>query len=288
MSRSAIKVGKSMAAGHVPGAPRAAEPVTMSKADYLEQLLPLQYRLNLMARWLEQTGGRLLVILEGRDTAGKGGTINALSERLNPRRCHVVALDAPSEREQGEWYFQRYVPHLPRAGEIALFDRSWYNRAGVEAVMGYCTTKQTKAFLAQAPKFERLLADDGVMIFKYWLCVDQAEQEQRFAERLADPLKRWKLSPIDLEARTRYAEYGKARDRMIAATHAPHAPWALVDFNDQRQGRITLIRHLLGQLPQPILHDETLVLPPLEGRPLRDRIGSKLRPLQVRAPQNST
>ena len=196
----------------------------LSKSEYLERMAPMQLELNAMAQWLQHTGKRLVVLVEGRDTAGKGGTIAAISETLNPRQCHTVALGKPSERELGQWYFQRYVPHLPAAGEIALFDRSWYNRAGVETVMGFCTPAQTEAFLKQAPVFERMLVDDGVLLFKYWLCVDQAQQEQRFAERLGDPLKRWKLSPIDLEARARYADYGLARERMLKATHKKCAP----------------------------------------------------------------
>ncbi|MBY0236766.1 MAG: polyphosphate kinase 2, partial [Burkholderiaceae bacterium] len=167
--------------------PDAAEPKRLSKSDYLAQLEPLHLELNNMARWLQKTGKRLLVLVEGRDTAGKGGVISAISETLNPRQCHTVALSKPSDREQGEWYFQRYVPHLPVAGEIALFDRSWYNRAGVETVMGFCTPAQTQAFLQQAPAFEKLLVDDGILLFKYWLTVDQQQQEVRFAERLADP-----------------------------------------------------------------------------------------------------
>ena len=153
-----------------------------------------------------------MVLFEGRDTAGKGGVIAAIADTLNPRQCRIVALSKPSERERTQWYFQRYVPHLPAAGEIVLFDRSWYNRAGVERVMGFCTEQQTEAFLSQAPVFEKLLVDDGMLLFKYWLTVDQAQQEERFAERLDDPLKRWKLSPIDLQAREKYDDYGQARD----------------------------------------------------------------------------
>ncbi|XHS79172.1 polyphosphate kinase 2 [Burkholderiaceae bacterium UC74_6] len=251
----------------------------LGKASYLEQLEPLQLELNAAARWLQHTGKRLLVLVEGRDTAGKGGVIAAISETLNPRQCHTVALGKPTDREQGSWYFQRYVPHLPAAGEIALFDRSWYNRAGVEAVMGFCTPDQTQAFLKQAPVFEKLLVDDGVLLFKYWLTVDQVHQEERFQERLADPLKRWKLSPIDLEARRLYKEYGHARDRMLEATHTKHAPWTLVDFNDQRRGRLALIRDLLGRLPDVAVPEAPLKFPPLAAKPQRERFGTKLRPI---------
>jgi polyphosphate kinase 2 len=252
----------------------------LSRAVYQQHLDALQLELDRAHRWLQHCGQRLLVIIEGRDTAGKGGVINAISERLNPRRCHVVALAKPSEAERTQWYFQRYVAHLPAAGEIVLFDRSWYNRAGVEAVMGYCTPAQTRAFLEQAPRFERLLADDGILIRKYWLTVDQARQEQRFAERAADPLKRWKLSPIDLEARSRYADYGRARDRMLAATHKPHAPWTLVDCNDQRWGRLTLIRHLLDSLPDLDVPVEPLELAPLPRKPLKERYDGPLEPIR--------
>jgi polyphosphate kinase len=250
-----------------------------SKKDYLEQLAPLQLELNQMARWLQAAGKRLLVIVEGRDTAGKGGVINAIAETLNPRQCHVVALGKPSERERTQWYFQRYVPFLPAAGEIALFDRSWYNRAGVEAVMGFCTPQETAAFLKAAPAFEKLLTDDGVLLFKYWLSVDQAQQEARFAERLEDPMKRWKLSPIDLKAREKYAAYTKARETMLEATHTKSAPWTLVDFNDQRRGRLALIRHLLDHLPDTKVPEEKIVFPPLPGKPLKESFKGKLKPI---------
>ncbi|MFD0322255.1 MULTISPECIES: polyphosphate kinase 2 [Lysobacter] len=244
---------------------------TLKRKDYEAELEPLQVELVAMARWVQSAGKRVVVLLEGRDTAGKGGAISALSEHLNPRQCHVVALSKPSERESGQWYFQRYVPHLPAAGEIALFDRSWYNRAGVERVMGYAKPDQVKAFLKQTPVFEKLLIDDGIVLFKYWLCCDQEEQEERFAERLNDPLKRWKLSPIDQEARKHYEDYTKAREAMLEATHTKHAPWTLVDFNDQRRGRLTLIRDLLSRLPDTKLPDTELEFPPLKGKPAKEK-----------------
>jgi polyphosphate kinase 2 len=222
----------------------------------------------------------MLVLVEGRDTAGKGGVISAIAEALPPRVCKTVALAKPSEREATQWYFQRYVPHLPAAGEMVLFDRSWYNRAGVEAVMGYCKPEQTEAFLRQAPVFEKLLADDGMLLLKYWLCVDQAQQEERFTERLNDPLKRWKLSPVDLQARQKYEDYGRARDRMLQATHKRHAPWTLVDFNDQRRGRLTLIRHLLDQVPDTRLPEPQVDFPLLQGRPKRERYTGPLKPIR--------
>ena len=251
----------------------------LSRADYEAELQPLELALNNLGRWLQHTGQRIAVVVEGRDTAGKGGVIAAISDTLSPRQCRVVALPKPNEREGTQWYFQRYVPHLPAAGEIVLFDRSWYNRAGVERVMGYCTEAQAQAFLAQAPLFEQLLVDDGLLLFKYWLTVDQTQQEARFAERLDDPLKRWKLSPIDLEARSRYADYGQARDRMLKATHTTNAPWALVDFNDQRRGRLALIRHLLAHLPDTHVLPAELTLPPLVGKPLKETYRAGLKPI---------
>lgn len=251
----------------------------LKRKDYEAQLQPLQLELVAMARWLQHSGKRVVVLLEGRDTAGKGGTIGALSEHLNPRQCHIVALSKPSERESGQWYFQRYVPHLPAAGEIALFDRSWYNRAGVEQVMGFARPEQVKAFLKQAAVFEKLLTDDGIVLFKYWLCCDQAQQEQRFAERLQDPLKRWKLSPIDLEARKHYDDYTRARETMLEATHSKHAPWTLVDFNDQRQGRLTLIRDLLARLPDTQVPDAEPAFAPLKGKPAKEKFGV-LKPIR--------
>jgi polyphosphate kinase 2 len=252
----------------------------LDKETYQEQLEALQLELDGVARWLQHTGKRLLVLIEGRDTAGKGGVIGAISERLNPRQCHVVALPKPGDRERSQWYFQRYVAHLPGAGEIALFDRSWYNRAGVEKVMGFCTDAEYRLFLKQAPQFEKQLVEDGVLLFKYWLTVDQEQQEERFAERQADPFKRWKLSPIDLKARELYGEYGRARDAMLEATHTRHAPWTLVDFNDQRRGRLTLIRHLLDHTPERKVPQEVIEFPPLSGTPQKERFKGPLKPIR--------
>ncbi|WP_353229895.1 polyphosphate kinase 2 [Novosphingobium sp.] len=249
------------------------DPDPLGHKRYHELLEPLQQELAGVARWVAKTGARVLVLFEGRDTAGKTGVINAIAEKLNPRQVRTVALDAPSPREAGQWYFQRYVAHLPAAGEVMLFDRSWYNRAGIEAVMGYADQRQVTAFLAQAPVFERLLVDDGIIVCKYWLCCDQAEQEKRFAERRDDPFKRWKLSPIDLAARDRYADYTAARETMLAATHTPHAPWTLVDFNDQRRGRLTLIRHLIDRLPDTQVDVAPLDLPRLAHGPQREHYG---------------
>ena len=228
---------------------------------------PLEEELVAMARWAAATGARIVVLFEGRDTAGKGGAIQAVAGPLNPRQCRIVALPKPTDREKTQWYFQRYVPHLPAAGEVVLFDRSWYNRAGVEKVMGFATPQQVEAFLKAAPAFEQQLADDGILLFKYWLATDQEQQEKRFQERLEDPLKRWKLSPIDTAAREKYDAYTLAREEMLEATHTKAAPWTLVDFNDQRRGRLTLIRDLLDRLPDTKVEPEAVELPPLDHEP---------------------
>ncbi|BCT91506.1 transcriptional regulator [Lysobacter helvus] len=245
----------------------------IKRKEYEAALAPMQRELVAMARWLKDSGKRVVVVVEGRDTAGKGGAIEAIRQPVNPRQCRVVALGKPTETEQAQWYFQRYVEHLPAAGELVLFDRSWYNRAGVERVMGFATPAQVKAFLKQAPAFEQQLVDDGILLFKYWLCCDQAKQEARFAERVRDPMKRWKLSPIDLAARTHYADYTKAREAMLRATHTEQAPWTLVDFNDQKRGRLTLIRDLLDRLPDTRVADPTIDFPPLPGKPQKERFG---------------
>ncbi|MFT4027909.1 MAG: polyphosphate kinase 2 [Novosphingobium sp.] len=245
-------------------------PKEKSKA-YDKALKGLQRELVTMMRWAQETGARVLVLVEGRDTAGKGGVIAAIRAKVNPRQCRVVALPKPTEREASQWYFQRYVEHLPAAGEVVLFDRSWYNRAGVEKVMGFAKDEQVAAFLKAVPVFEKLLVDDGILLFKYWLCCDQEEQEQRFAERHVDPLKGWKLSPIDLSARAKYDDYTAAREAMLKATHTKDAPWTLVDFNDQKQGRLTLIRDLLDRLPDREIPQEQCGLPPLGHEPGKEK-----------------
>jgi polyphosphate kinase 2 len=252
----------------------------MKRKKYEDLLQPLQVELNDMARWLQATGKRALVIVEGRDTAGKGGVITAIGECLSPRQCRAIALSKPTEVERTQWYFQRYVPHLPAAGEIVLFDRSWYNRAGVEKVMGFCTEDQVQAFLKQVPVFEKLLVDDGILLFKYWLSVDQEEQEQRFAERQKDPIKRWKLSPIDLKARENYRQYGEARDAMFAATHSKAAPWTVVDFNDQKAGRLNLIRNLLDRLPDHKVPENLIKFPPLKNKPGKEKFTGPVKPIE--------
>jgi polyphosphate kinase 2 len=252
----------------------------VKKKKFETLMEPLHLELNNLERWLQHTGRRMVVLFEGRDTAGKGGVINTIMQRLNPRQVHVVALGKPTDRDRTQWYFQRYVTHLPAAGEMVLFDRSWYNRAGVEKVMGFCTDAEYERFLEQAPVFERMLVDEGVLLLKYWLSVDQKEQEERFAERAADPLKRWKLSPVDIKAREKYVEYGRARDAMFRATHKKHAPWFVVDFGDQRRGRLNLIRHLLDQVPEKRVPDKKLDLPPLRSRPRREKFRGPVKPIR--------
>ena len=242
----------------------------LKKKAYEKLLAPMEEELVAMARWARVTGQRICVIFEGRDTAGKGGAIRAVGGRLNPRQTRVVALSKPSEQERSQWHFQRYVPHLPSAGEIVLFDRSWYNRAGVEQVMGFASETEVAKFLREAPVFERMLVDDGILLFKYWLTTDQESQEERLRERLEDPLKRWKLSPIDLAAREKYDAYTEAREAMLAATHTGHAPWTLVDFNDQKRGRLTLVRDLLDRLPDTACEPEPLDFPELSHEPVRE------------------
>ena len=281
---SAVKASKAVKAARTVTDRSARTPLArngkgMSKSEYEDRLEPLQVELIRLARWVQHNGKRLVVLFEGRDTAGKGGVIGAISDALNPRQCRVVALPKPDETERTQWYFQRYAAHLPAEGEVVLFDRSWYNRAGVEKVMGYCTPEQHRRFLEEAPRFEKMLTDDGIVLLKYWLTVDQRYQEQRFRERFDDPLKRWKLSPIDLKARSRYREYGEARDEMLEATHTTFAPWTLVDFNDQKRGRLTLIRHLLDQFPDVEVPMEHFDFPSLDGPPLEECFRGALRPI---------
>jgi polyphosphate kinase 2 len=245
----------------------------LKRKRYEKLLEPMQEELVAMARWVATTGQRLCILFEGRDTAGKGGAIKAVADKLNPRQCRIVALGKPSEAEKGQWYFQRYACHLPGKGEIVLFDRSWYNRAGVEKVMGFATDEEVASFLEAVPEFERQLTNDGILLFKYWLACDQERQEERFAERAEDPLKRWKLSPIDEAARGKYAEYTKAREAMLKATHRPHAPWTLVNFNDQRRGRLSLVRDLLDRLPDTKVEDKIVDWKPLASKPIKESFG---------------
>ena len=243
----------------------------LNRPEYEQLLKPLGKELVALSRWVGETKSRVVIVFEGRDTAGKGGSIDMFARVLNPRQCRVVALPKPTEREQSEWYFQRYIRHLPAAGEIVLFDRSWYNRAGVEKVMGYADDAQVDAFLTATPEFERHLVNDGIMLFKYWLCCDQAVQELRFANRLNNPMKRWKLSPIDRQARLHYDDYTSACDAMLKATHTDFAPWTLIEFNDQQVGRLTLLRDFLNRVPDTTLPYPEMDWPPLDNAPSRER-----------------
>lgn len=249
----------------------------LKRKHYDEAIAELQAELIELQRWIIASGQRVVVVFEGRDAAGKGGVIKAIEAPLNNRHVRTVALSKPTEGERGQWYFQRYVERFPGAGELVLFDRSWYNRAGVEHVMGFCNDTQYRQFLVDCPTFERLVTTDGLILIKYWLSVDQAEQEERFAERASDPRKRWKLSPVDVAARVQYTAYGKARDVMLKATHAEHAPWFVVDFNDQRLGRLSLIRHLLDLLPQREPPPPEVTLEPLPTKPVTEKIPRAFR-----------
>jgi polyphosphate kinase 2 len=246
---------------------------SLDDVEYEELLKPLSRELSAMARWVSETKQRMVIVFEGRDTAGKGGSIEMFARVLNPRQCRVVALPSPSERESTQWYFQRYVEHFPAAGEIVLFDRSWYNRAGVERVMGFCSEEEAEAFLRAVPEFERQFTDDGILFYKYWLCCDQDVQEERFRNRLENPMKRWKLSSIDIEARNHYDDYTAARERMLATTHTGFAPWTLVDFNDQKIGRLTLLRDLLDRVPDSELPLDDIAWPPLPHGASKERYG---------------
>ena len=250
----------------------------LNKPEYEKLLKPLAKELSALARWVQEKQQRIVVVFEGRDTAGKGGSIDMFARAINPRQCRVVALPKPNEREQTQWYFQRYISHLPAAGEIVLFDRSWYNRAGVEKVMGYCTQEEVDAFLKAAPEFERNLVDDGILLFKYWLCCDQETQELRFANRLNNPMKRWKLSPIDSKARLHYDDYTRAREAMLVATHTDFAPWTLVEFDDQQVGRLTLLRDFLNRIPDIALPLPQVDWPPLGHEPSIEQY-AVLRPI---------
>ena len=221
----------------------------LSEKQYEKELLRLQTELVYLQESIVASGRRLVVLFEGRDTAGKDGAIKRIVTYLNPRTCRVVAVPTPTERERTQWYFQRYVPHLPSAGEIALFNRSWYNRAGVEHVMGYCTQDEYEEFLRFCPLFEQALQNDGIVLVKYWLSVSDDEQERRFEKRLSDPRKRWKFSPTDLQARARWVDYAEAKDRMFAYTDTDHSPWYVVEADDKRTARLNLISHLLSLVP---------------------------------------
>ncbi|MHA7961726.1 polyphosphate kinase 2 [Streptomyces sp. L500] len=251
-------------------------PRRLSRPIYERELLRLQVELVKLQEWVRAEGERLVVVFEGRDAAGKGSIIKRVSERLNPRIARIAALPVPTERERTQWYFQRYVEHLPAAGEIVLFDRSWYNRAGVEHVMGFCTDEEYARFLRDCPVFERLLVEDGILLRKYWFSVSDAVQEQRFRNRLGDPTRRWKLSAMDLESISRWEAYSRAKDEMFVHTDIPEAPWYVVESDDKYSARINMIAHLLStvpyhEVPRPVL--ELPSRPPSTGyqRPPRDQ-----------------
>jgi len=253
----------------------AAKTQKLPRKLYEKELLRLQTELVVMTEWVRRKGARVVVIFEGRDAAGKGGVIKRITQYTRPRAVRVVALPAPTEREQSEWYFQRYVPHLPAAGEMVLFDRSWYNRAGVEHVMGFCTAEEYRRFMHQCPIFERMLVDDGIILVKYWFSVSDAEQERRFRARIDDPLKHWKLSPMDLESRNRWVDYSRAKDEMFVHTDIAEAPWHVVESDIKRNARINCMSHLLSVVPYDHHKEPQVTLPKRQDdtgyvRPSRD------------------
>jgi len=235
----------------------------LKKKYYFKELEKIQLELVKMHEWVKKEGLRVVVVFEGRDAAGKGGVIKRITQRLNPRICRVVALGVPTEREKTQWYFQRYVSHLPAAGEMVLFDRSWYNRAGVERVMGFCTDEEYWDFLRNCPRFEEMLIQSGIILIKYWFSVSDEEQDKRFRDRINDPLKRWKFSPMDLESRTRWVEYSRAKDEMFAYTDSKIAPWYVVNADDKRRARLNCILHLLSMIPYKEVTHKKIKLPPI-------------------------
>ncbi len=241
---------------------RTGEVRKIGTKEYEKELARLQIELVKLQEWVRFSGLKVVLIFEGRDAAGKGGTIKRITESLNPRIARVVALSTPTEREKTQWYFQRYAAYLPAAGEIVLFDRSWYNRAGVERVMGFCTEDEYREFLRSCPEFERMLVRSGIILIKYWFSVSDAEQERRFQARIDDPTKRWKLSPMDLESRARWVEYSKAKDDMMAHTDIKQAPWYVVNADNKKRARLNVISHLLSLIPYKDLTPEPIELPP--------------------------
>ena len=240
---------------------KMSEQEKLDRRTYFHELVRLQRELIKLQDWVVANGERIVVIFEGRDSAGKGGAIKRITQRLNPRVCRVAALPAPTEREQTQWYFQRYVAHLPAAGEIVLFDRSWYNRGGVERVMGFCTDEQYEEFFQSVPEFERMLVRSGIRLVKYWFSITDDEQHARFMSRIYDPLKQWKLSPMDLESRRRWEDYTKAKETMFERTHIPEAPWWVVEGNNKKRARLNCIAHLLEQIPYKEVPRDEVELP---------------------------
>ena len=248
---------------HLAGRAKPRKPPRNYK--YVEELAHLQVELIKLQEWVRLKGLKVAVIFEGRDAAGKGGVIKRIAECLNPRICRIAALGTPTERERGQWYFQRYVPHLPAQGEIVLFDRSWYNRAGVERVMGFCTDAEYAEFLRSCPQFEEMLIRSGIYLVKYWFSVNDAEQERRFQERIRNPTKRWKLSPMDIESRKHWSEYSRAKDRMFAATDRKKSPWWVVNADNKKKARLNCIAHLLNQVPYENMTPVEIEVPPRQG-----------------------
>ena len=239
-----------------------SEQYRISRKRYFRELFRMQGELVKLQDWVVKTGQKIVILFEGRDAAGKGGTIKRITQRLNPRVCRVAALPAPNAREQTQWYFQRYVAHLPGAGEMVLFDRSWYNRAGVERVMGFCSDEQYEEFFRSVPEFEKMLVRSGITLIKYWFSISDEEQQIRFLGRIHDPLKQWKLSPMDMESRRRWEEYTKAKEIMFERTHIPESPWWVVQADDKKRARLNCIHHLLNQLPYEEFEHPTIMLPP--------------------------
>jgi polyphosphate kinase 2 len=239
----------------------AAGVAGLDRRDYFRALFKLQHELVRLQDWVQQKGLKVVVLFEGRDSAGKGGAIKRITQRLNPRICRVAALPAPNERERTQWYFQRYAAHLPAAGEIVLFDRSWYNRAGVERVMGFCLAEEAEEFYRSVPEFERMLIRSGIILVKYWFSITDDEQQFRFSMRIRDPLKQWKLSPMDVESRRRWEDYTRAKEAMLARTHIPEAPWWVVEAVDKKRARLNCINHLLTQIPYGDVEHPPVVLP---------------------------
>ncbi len=246
-------------------AEHAAYPPRLPRKFYEAELRKFHLELAKLQRFIKTEGKKVVVLFEGRDAAGKGGTIKRITAPLNPRVCRVVALDKPNKREITQWYFQRYVTHLPGAGEMVLFDRSWYNRAGVERVMGFCTDAEYREFLRSCPMFERMLIHSGIILIKYWFSVSAEEQERRFRRRIKDPTRRWKISPMDLQSRVRWVEYSRAKDQMFLYTDIPLAPWYVVDSNDKRRARLNCIHHLLSHIPYRSIQPSPIELPDLQG-----------------------
>ncbi|MGD1990924.1 MAG: polyphosphate kinase 2 [Chromatiales bacterium] len=263
--KSSMTIGPSIQIDEEDEGPKTKK---ISKDDYFNALGKLQIELVKLQEWVKAKGLKVVVLFEGRDAAGKGGSIKRITEPLNPRICRVIALPAPTEREKTQWYFQRYIEHLPAAGEIVLLDRSWYNRAGVERVMGFCTEDEYWEFMRTCPEFERMLVRSGIILIKYWFSVSDEEQERRFQKRVDRPEKRWKLSPMDLESRKRWVEYSKAKDVMFAHTDIKQAPWYVVDGDNKKRARLNVISHLLSLIPY-----EDLTPPPIELPPREDKAG---------------